>query len=82
MNEKLNRRVNLIIWMDDFILREIENPDLLKYWEAEGFHENMTEEDIAEMASDEDKWVNIVDSFSTILDEHWVKGEEIEDEAE
>lgn len=79
--EKLNRRLNLIIWMDDFIDREIEDPDLRKHWEIEGFRENMEEEDIVAMAEDEDTWVNIVDTFAQILDEHWIEGDD-EDEDE
>lgn len=71
-NERLDRRVNLATWMDDFILSEISDEKLLKIWEDEGFHDGMDMDDIHKMVEDEEKWMNIVDTFGIILDNRYV----------
>lgn len=65
--EQIDRRVNIIAWLDDFVAKEITDPDLLKHWENEGFNASMTDETMYEMASDEDTFTDIVDTFSSII---------------
>lgn len=65
--EMITLRMNLLGGMHDYILNVVGDEDYIEVWLAEGVPDGATEDDLRELAEDEDDWTFICRLFGNMV---------------
>jgi len=69
MSEKTILRMNLLGGMNSYILDHVGDEALIEMWLMCGVPDGATEDDLIEMAEDDNLWVDAVNTFKRIINE-------------
>ena len=67
MNEIKQLRMNLMGGMNAYVLKTVEDEDILDYWWTYGLPDEVTEEMLIDYAENDDLWLDVVHAFAKVL---------------
>ena len=69
MDEKTILRMNLLGGMNSYVLDYVGDETLIDMWLMTGVPDGATEDDLLEMAEDNELWVDAINTFKRIINE-------------
>ena len=69
MSDKTILRMNMLGGMNAYVLDYVADENLIDMWLMCGVPDGATEDDIKEMAEDDNLWVDAVNTFKRIINE-------------
>lgn len=64
MNKTISMRFNFLKQFRDYVFNEIGDEDIIEYWLMYGIPDGADDDELINIASDEDDWYNMVNAFA------------------
>ena len=67
MSRLTEDRVEFLVMFDDYVRENVSDENYFDYWLQEGLPDEWTEDDLIEIAEDDELWLDVINTFAYVI---------------